>query len=61
VRTEVLELEGKRLFVLNGLIAAGKSGEVGYIEALKKLVEAIKRDPDAVAFGCISGKWVAAA
>jgi hypothetical protein len=61
VRTEVIELEGKRFFVLNGLIAAENSDGAGYIEALKKLVAAIKRDPDAVAFGCISGRWVAAA
>lgn len=61
MRTTVIELEGKRLFVLNGLMAAEIDGKPTDIEAAEKLVEAIKKDPDAVAFGYISGKWVAAA
>ena len=45
MRTEVIELEGKRFFVLNGLIVAENSDGAGYIEALKKLVAAIKETP----------------
>lgn len=61
MRTTVIELEGKRLFVLNGLMAAENNSKPTDIEAVEQLVEAIKKDPDAVAFGCIAGKWVAAA
>ena len=58
MRTTVIELEGKKLFVLNGLLADEedlKSAE------LIQLIQATKRDPDAVAFGRVAGKWVAAA
>ncbi len=61
MRTTVIELEGKRLFVLNGLIAAKLDDRPVDFEAIDMLVEAVKRDPDAVAFGRIAGKWFAAA
>ncbi len=53
MRTTVIELEGKKLFVLNGLLA----DEV----ELDQLIQATRRDPDAVAFGRMAGKWVATA
>jgi hypothetical protein len=61
VRTVVIELNGKRLFVLNGLPASEHKNRPVYFEVVAQLVEAVKRDPDAVAFGRVSGRWVAAA
>ena len=60
MRASLIEVEGKKLFVLNGLLAC-ESDPATKIEALDELIEAIKRDPDAVAFGRTAGKWVAAA
>lgn len=37
-------------------------GEHGaHIEAPEKLIEAARRDPDAVAFGFLAGRWISAA
>jgi hypothetical protein len=58
VRTIVIELEGKKLFVLNGL--ATDQGDPRS-EDLAALVLAARKDPDAVAFGRMAGKWIAAA
>jgi hypothetical protein len=58
MRTTVIELEGKRLFVLNGLLADEEDWESA---ELIQLIQAAKKDPDAVAFGRVAGKWVAAA
>ncbi len=58
MRTTVIELEGKKLFVLNGLIADEADRKP---EELNQLIQAAKKDPDAVAFGRMAGKWVAAA
>ncbi len=32
-----------------------------HIEAPEKLIEAARRDPDAVAFGYLAGRWISAA
>ena len=58
MRAKVIELHGKRVFVLNGF-----SSPEDYLHAcaVERLRKAIKEEPDAVAFGCIDGKWVAAA
>jgi len=61
MRPRVVELHGKKVLVLNGLTTAESGTKSSDAEALDKLVEAIAKNPDAVAFGCISGKWVAAA
>jgi hypothetical protein len=47
-------LHGRTVFVLNGLCSLDD-------DAIERLLEAVKKDPDAVAFGCMNGKWVAAA
>jgi hypothetical protein len=51
-------LDGRKVFVLNGLTAP-ESEE--WSQAIKSLHEAIESEPDAVAFGCVYGRWVAAA
>ena len=50
-----IELHGKKIILLSGARAASQ------IEALEKLLETARRNPDAVAFGYVSGHWVAAA
>jgi hypothetical protein len=54
VRARAIELHGRTVFVLNGLCSLDD-------DAIERLLEAVKKDPDAVAFGCMNGKWVAAA
>jgi hypothetical protein len=58
VRTTVIELEGKKLFVLNGLMT--DQGEQTP-EVLDELILAARKDPDAVAFGRMAGRWIPAA
>jgi hypothetical protein len=58
VLTIVIELEGKKLFVLNGLVT--DQGDPRS-EELAELMLAARKDPDAVAFGRMAGKWIAAA
>jgi hypothetical protein len=58
VRTTIIELEGKRLFVLNGLMT--DQGEEAP-DVLDELVLAARNNPDAVAFGRMAGRWIAAA
>ena len=56
------ELPGKRVILLNGTCAdRKKAGKAIAIEAPDGLIEAARRNPDAVAFGYLRGKWVAAA
>lgn len=57
MRTKEIELHGKTIFVLNGLCSLDDN----HARAVEALREAIRNEPDAVAFGCINGKWVAAA
>jgi hypothetical protein len=54
----IVELEGKKLFVLNGLFA---DEERDSAVELDQLLIASQREPDAVAFGWMAGKWFAAA
>ncbi|MEQ1710463.1 MAG: hypothetical protein ABL908_03580 [Hyphomicrobium sp.] len=60
VKTEV---QGKVVILLNGARKEKKTGKAIDIQAPEKLVEAARRDPDAVAFGYMSrqGRWVSAA
>lgn len=56
-------LLGKSVFLLTGAkTAKGKKRDRDLeVEAPDKLLEVARRNPDAVAFGFISGSWVAAA
>ncbi len=56
-------LLGKSVFLLTGTKPrSGKKRDRDLeVEAPDKLLEAARRNPDAVAFGFISGSWVAAA
>jgi hypothetical protein len=55
------ELQGKRVILLNGARTERTTAKSILIEAPEKLLEAARQNPDAVAFGYMSGKWVAAA
>jgi hypothetical protein len=55
------ELQGKKVFLLNGTYTEKQSEKAPEIEAPDDLLAAARRDPDAVAFGYVSGRWVAAA
>ena len=54
-------LLGKTVFLLTGTKVARKSEKKFEVEAPDKLIETARRNPDAVAFGYVSGSWVAAA
>jgi hypothetical protein len=56
-----IELQGKKVILLNGARAEKKTDMTWEIEAPDKLRDAARRNPDAVAFGYVSGRWVAAA
>jgi hypothetical protein len=61
VRTVVL---GKPVFLLTGAKprkAKGPTSSALDVESPEKLLEAARRNPDAVAFGFVSGSWVASA
>lgn len=55
------ELQGKSVVLLSGTRAERMSAKPILIEAPEKLLETARRNPDAVAFGYMAGKWVAAA
>ena len=57
MRAREIELHGRTIFVLNGLCPLDDD----HATAVEGLRQAIQKEPDAVAFGCINGKWVAAA
>jgi hypothetical protein len=57
VRAKEIELHGRTVFVLNGLCSLDDD----HATAVERLREAVQKEPVAVAFGCINGKWVAAA
>jgi hypothetical protein len=61
VETVQTELRGKKVILLNGARAEKKTGTAVEIEAPEELLEAARQNPDAVAFGYMSGRWVAAA
>ena len=54
-------LNGKTVILLNGARPERKTGKPVDVQAPDKLLETARRNPDAVAFGFISGSWVAAA
>ena len=54
MRAREIDLHGRTIFVLNGLCFLDD-------DAIERLLEAVQKEPDAVAFGCMNGKWVAAA
>ena len=56
-----IELLGKKVILLNGVSADNKTDKTLEIEAPDNLREAALRNPDAVAFGFVSGRWVAGA
>lgn len=61
VKTTVL---GKSVFLLTGVRSPAKRSGLVHgieVEAPEKLLETARRNPDAVAFGYVSGSWVAAA
>ena len=58
VLTHLIELNGKKIFVLNGLSSLGTEE---WSEAIESLHEAVESEPEAVAFGRIEARWVAAA
>lgn len=54
-------LNGKTVILLNGARSEKKTGRTVDVQAPDKLLETARRNPDAVAFGFVSGSWVAAA
>lgn len=54
-----IELQGKTVLLLNG--TEKKAGKRVEIAAADRLLDAARQNPDAVAFGYMSGRWVAAA
>jgi hypothetical protein len=60
VKTVIL---GKSVFLLTGARPYKRKDALGAleVEAPEKLLEAARRNPDAVAFGFVAGSWVAAA
>jgi hypothetical protein len=59
-----IALRGRKIILLSGYREeddrrARRRGVV--IDAEDKLRQAVKRDPDAVAFGYVAGEWVASA
>ena len=54
-------LNGKTVILLNGARSERKTGKAVDVQAPDKLLETARRNPDAVAFGFMSGSWVASA
>lgn len=55
-----IEVEGKTVILLSGACVEAE-GEAAVIAEPEKLYAAARRDPDAVAFGYLQGRWIAAA
>jgi hypothetical protein len=51
---------GKPVYLLNGARKAPRKDKLD-VDSPEKLLEAARRNPDAVAFGFVQGSWVAAA
>ena len=51
------ELQGKRVILLNGARTEWTTTKSILIEDTEKLLETARQNPDAVAFGYMSGKW----
>ena len=56
-----IELHGRQVILLSGARLANKTDDTMDIEAPDKLLDVARLNPDAVAFGYVSGRWVAAA
>ena len=54
-------VHGKTVILLNGARVERRTGRAVDVEAPDKLLETARRNPDAVAFGYVSGSWVASA
>lgn len=54
-------LLGKPVFLLTGAKFPLRKGKAVEVESPEKLLETARRNPDAVAFGFVSGSWVASA
>jgi len=58
-----INVENRRIILLNGYSqpavgeVGGEAGPVS-VDAEKKLLQAIRKDPDAVAFAYVSGRWI---
>ncbi len=64
MRTTIIELEGRKLFLLPGLLISEINAVAPALTdraTIDELIAATRKDPDAVAFGRTAGKWVAAA
>jgi hypothetical protein len=55
------EFHGRKVILLSGAHSAKQTNDTIDIEAPDKLLDVARRNPDAVAFGYIMGRWVAAA
>lgn len=56
-----IEIFGKKIILLNGYKRFPKAASPIEIAALSALRQSANENPDAVAFGYMAGKWVAAA
>ena len=54
-------VHGKTVILLNGARAERRTGRAVDVESPDKLLETARRNPDAVAFGYVSERWVASA
>lgn len=61
MRTSKAELLGKAVILLNGAKPEKKTGRAIDVQAPDKLLETARKNPDAVAFGFVSGCWFASA
>jgi hypothetical protein len=61
VKYVTIELHGRKVILLSGAYSTKKTNDTIDIEASDKLLDVARRNPDAVAFGYVSGRWVAAA
>ncbi|MGL4397837.1 MAG: hypothetical protein ACRCS9_14950 [Hyphomicrobium sp.] len=61
MKTMKATLFGKSVILLNGARAELATGKAIDVKAPDKLLETARKNPDAVAFGYVSGHWVAAA
>lgn len=61
MRTSKAELLGKVVILLNGAKPEKKTGRAIDVQAPDKLLETARKNPDAVAFGFVSGCWFASA
>ena len=56
-----IELNGKILILLSGIDKDKSSVKSAAVQSPEQLLLVVRKNPDAVAFGYTSGRWVAAA